>query len=109
MHERDTDRASLLCERIYGLLLAAYPRRFRDAYEEQMAQAFSDLVREERRRGGSAWLVRLWGRALPDLAASAIAQRSNYIGRTSDEEEAALSKGALAAVGSSSFWPHCSS
>ena len=36
---------------------------------------------------------------MPDLAASAIAQRSNYIGRTSDEEEAALSKGALAAVG----------
>jgi hypothetical protein len=35
MPERDTDRASLLCERIYGLLLAAYPRRFRDAYEEQ--------------------------------------------------------------------------
>lgn len=98
MHERDTDRASRLCERVYGLLLAAYPRRFRDTYGSQMAQAFSDLLREERQRGDSAWLIRIWGRALSDLAVSALAQRRNDLGRTSDEK-AALSKGALAAVG----------
>jgi hypothetical protein len=98
MHERDTDRASRLCERVYGLLLAAYPRRFRDTYGSQMAQAFSDPLREERQRGDSAWLIRIWGRALSDLAVSALAQRRNDLGRTSDEE-AALSKGALAAVG----------
>ena len=51
MPKRDTDRASRLSERIYGLLLAAYPRRFRDAFGPQMAQTFSDLVGEERRRG----------------------------------------------------------
>jgi hypothetical protein len=98
MHERDTDRASRLSERIYRLLLAVYPRRFREAYGSQMVQAFLDLLREERQRGGSAWLVRLWGCTLSDLTVSALAERRNDLRRTSDEE-AALSKGALAAVG----------
>ena len=40
-------------ERIYGALLLAYPREFRRDCGAEMVQAFGDLCREEKRRGGT--------------------------------------------------------
>lgn len=62
-------------ERVYRVLLAAYPKEFRDAYGSQMVQTFRDLCREERRRGGMLGLVRLWVRVALDLTSTAAAQR----------------------------------
>jgi hypothetical protein len=64
-----------LSERVYRLLLAAYPKEFRDAYGSQMEQTFRDLCREARRRRGMLGLVRLWARVLLDLTSTAAVQR----------------------------------
>jgi hypothetical protein len=61
--------------RVYRVLLAVYPKEFRDAYGSQMEQTFRDLCREEQRRGGMLGLVRLWARVLLDLTSTAAAQR----------------------------------
>ena len=53
-----------LSERIYRLLLKAYPARYLRRYEEPMAQLFSDQLRDA---DGSRGLVRLWSRTLADL------------------------------------------
>ena len=63
-----------LSARVYRLLLAAYPRRFRREYGREMALAFRDCCRDAYRRGGSFALLRLWLRTLPDLAASALGE-----------------------------------
>jgi hypothetical protein len=41
-------------ERVYRVLLLAYPREFRRECGAEMVQAFGDLCREEKRRGGSS-------------------------------------------------------
>ena len=70
-----SDRWLRVAELVYRALLAAYPREFREIYGRQMEQAFRDLCREERRRGGVVGLARLWARMIVDLAASAVGQR----------------------------------
>ena len=68
--------------RVYRALLGAYPRGFREEYAGEMALAFRDLCREERERRGSAGLVAVWIRALPDLVAGAMAERSKVMAGT---------------------------
>jgi hypothetical protein len=63
-------------ERVYRVLLLAYPREFRRDCGTEMVQAFGGLCTEEMRRGGALGLVRVWARTLPDLAATAFAERS---------------------------------
>ena len=60
-------------ERVYEVLLVAYPKEYRREYGALMAQAFGDLCREQQRRAG---LALLWGRTVLDLLASAFAERS---------------------------------
>lgn len=69
-------------ERVYRLLLLAYPREFRKECGAGMAQVFGDLCREEKRRSGAFGLMRVWVRTVPDLAATAFAERV----RGNDEE-----------------------
>jgi hypothetical protein len=69
-------------ERVYRVLLLAYPREFRRDRGSEMAQVFGDLCREEKRRGGALGLVMVWVRTVPDLAATALAERL----RASDKE-----------------------
>jgi len=57
---------------LYRLLLAAYPRQFRQEYSQQMAQVFQECCHEAYRRRGVAGLARLWVRTLSDLVSSAI-------------------------------------
>jgi hypothetical protein len=59
-------------ERVYRMLLVAYPRRHRDVYGEPMVQAMRDRVRDE---GGGLGSVLLWGRLLADLVGSALSER----------------------------------
>ena len=72
-----SDSALRLSERIYRVLLVAYPEEFRREYGPHMVQAFGDLYREERRRSKKGWLVRLWVGTVSDLVTSALAQRSS--------------------------------
>jgi hypothetical protein len=53
-------------ERVYGLLLRAYPTEFRAAYEREMALVFRDRRREADARG-----VRFWAELVWDVARSA--------------------------------------
>ncbi|MDQ3864006.1 MAG: hypothetical protein M3317_11000 [Actinomycetota bacterium] len=66
-------------ERVYRLVLLAYPKEFRRDFGGEMVQAFGDLCREEKRRGGVTGLVRVWVRTLADLAATAFAERSRAV------------------------------
>ena len=66
--------------KVYRVLLGAYPRGFREEYAGEMALAFRDLCREKREREGRAGLVAVWIRALPDLVAGAVAERSKVMG-----------------------------
>lgn len=63
-----------ISERVYRLLMRAYPKEFREMYGRQMEQAFLDLCREETRRGGVG-LARFWVRVGLDLVSSAIVER----------------------------------
>lgn len=63
-------------ERVYEVLLVAYPKEYRREYGALMAQAFGDLCREQQRRAGLVGLALLWGLTVLDLFASAFAERS---------------------------------
>jgi hypothetical protein len=85
-------------ERVYRVLLLAYPRDFRREYGLQMEQAFGDLYREEaRERSGRSGLAHLWALTVSDLARTAVAQR---ITLRADHEEVAMYDRKLAVVGS---------
>ena len=53
-------RDSTLSERLYRLLLFAYPRAFREEYASEMVLAFRDAYREMLCRQGTLGVLRLW-------------------------------------------------
>lgn len=75
---RDSMRS--LSERIYAVLLAAYPKGFRREYGPWTVQAFGDQCREESGRDGALGLTRLWLRTLLDLVSSTVSERSKTMG-----------------------------
>jgi len=83
-------------ERVYRMLLLAYPRDFRREYGAQMEQAFGDLYREACERGGRSTIALLWALTITDLARTAVAQR---ITPRADHEEVAMYDRRLAVVG----------
>lgn len=64
---------SVSCQ-IYSLLLYLYPRSFRIAFGEPMAQLFHDKQRDALQTGHLAVLCRLWGFTLFDLLKTAPAE-----------------------------------
>ena len=44
-----------------------------------MEQVFGDSCREAKRRGGASGLMKLWVRTVPDLASTALAERSHTV------------------------------
>ncbi|OGT27970.1 MAG: hypothetical protein A2Z17_06555 [Gammaproteobacteria bacterium RBG_16_66_13] len=58
--------------RLYTLLLAAYPGRFRAEYGHHMAQVFRDVCRRDYRRRGLAGMTLLWARTSLDLLRTAL-------------------------------------
>ncbi len=69
-----------ISERVYRLLMRAYPKEFREMYGAQMEQAFLDLCREKARRG-EVGLARFWVRVGLDLVSSAIVERRRAEGK----------------------------
>ena len=78
--------ASVL-EKVYRVLLIAYPRRFRRAYGEHMVQVFGDQCRETRRSGGVAGLVRLALRTILDVMVTALQERGKALGPVVSESD----------------------
>lgn len=62
--------------RVYGMLLAAYPPRFRQEYGSHMLMIFSDCCLRAIRQGGTNGMTRLWTITLLDLIQSVIAEHS---------------------------------
>lgn len=72
----DTSERSLARhQRIYGKLLLAYPRAFRQVYEADMLQVFGDRLRDEQTRAGRRAGFRIWAGTLGDLFRSVPVQR----------------------------------
>ena len=62
--------ASSAAERIYGLLMLAYPRAYRARFADDQRELFRDLHRHARHTGGGA-LVGFWCRQLFDVGRTA--------------------------------------
>ncbi len=92
------DLTSRVSERVYRVLLAAYPREFRREYGAQMRQVFGDLCREELRKEKKLGLVRLWIRTVLDLGRSALLQRTGDLDGP-DGKEVGVNDHKLAALG----------
>lgn len=60
--------------RIYRALLVAYPKMFREHYETQMVQVFSDSMKEAHRQAGIFGLIDVWLHTFGDLLVTAIAE-----------------------------------
>ena len=60
---------------VYRRLLRLYPARFRQQWQEEMAQLGEQLLARARAEAGLAGVLRLWPRLLADLACGALAER----------------------------------
>jgi len=67
--------AVLISQRVYGWLLRAYPPGHRAEYGSAMAQLFRDQCGDAWKKAGTWGLMKLWGRALPDLVKTSIIER----------------------------------
>lgn len=68
-------RASAVSERLYRLLLRAYPRAFREDYADEMLLVFRDAYAEALRQGGSQGVLGLWRDIASDFVTSVCIQR----------------------------------
>jgi putative ABC transport system permease protein len=62
-------------ERVYGLLLLAYPREFRREYGREAANVFARLYRDARQRGARA-VIALWRRTVPVVLFAGLRERA---------------------------------
>lgn len=75
----------VLCaaDKVYRVLLHAYPPAHRRAYGGPMAQLFNDLCRDAVHDGGMPGLIEVWVRALVDTALAAarehVAEKGNHL------------------------------
>ena len=81
-------------ERVYRMLLRAYPPEFRSECGPQMEQLFLDLYREQ--GDGRGRLIALWIRTLSDLIPTVVAQRITSL---TNRREAVMQGRRLAAIG----------
>jgi hypothetical protein len=58
-------------EKLFRVLLLAYPREFRSDYEREMLMVFRDCYRVEEDRGKLVGIYRLWWRLIFDVVQSA--------------------------------------
>lgn len=70
--------------RLYAALVRFYPKRFREAYGDELQQVFRDCAREEHRRAGALGVIGVWLGVLPDFFVSAAEQHA--------EEDSAVSR-----------------
>ncbi|HEU5200661.1 MAG TPA: Stp1/IreP family PP2C-type Ser/Thr phosphatase [Ktedonobacterales bacterium] len=70
-------REYALSERLYRLLLLAYPRGFREEYAAEMLLVFRDAYCEASRRQGMQGVLSLWSDVLVDFVKTVCIQRVN--------------------------------
>jgi hypothetical protein len=68
-------RILAISDAIYRKLLRLYPRAHREEYGALMAQLFRDQYRDAYREGRVPGILRLWRRALPDLAKNSLLEQ----------------------------------
>ena len=66
-------------QRVYRVLLLAYPTEFRNAFRDEMIQTFSDCYRAKRGEGVGE-ILRLWVHTLADLLVSAVKEHNESEG-----------------------------
>jgi serine/threonine protein phosphatase PrpC len=74
METPSSGRLMIISERVYRLLLLAYPREFRRTYRSEMVQTFRDCCREALQQRGQWGVLRVWGLVLYDLVTTAFAE-----------------------------------
>ncbi len=62
--------------RLYSALIGLYPKRFREAYEEELLLVFRDCAQDGHRSSGVWGVMRVWLGVLPDLVTSAAEQHA---------------------------------
>ena len=68
-------RARTTAERVYRLVLRAYPPGFRDAYGTDVIELFRDRCREARSRYGALGIVWVWFRTVPNVLVHGLLER----------------------------------
>jgi predicted permease len=63
------------CAALYRMLLAVYPRRFRDRNRDEMVRLFVEKERDARNGGGSVGVAWYWARALVDVLRNGLGAR----------------------------------
>lgn len=76
-----SERAVATSERAYRAMIWAYPKDLRAEYGEEMVRGFRDLCREESRDRSAKGIAALWARTLPELALTALKERSSMLSR----------------------------
>lgn len=87
-----------ISQRVYQILLLAYPAQFRREYGLQMAQVFRDSWRYQRRRQTKFGLLHLWLQTLHDLIQTVPHEHLHNLGKEKSPMNT-LRKDALAVVG----------
>lgn len=86
MDRHDASRERPLSERLYQLLLLAYPRAFREEYGAEMLLAFRDAYRDARRERGVVGVLNLWSVFISDLVKTVCAQHARrWLARAGQE------------------------
>jgi hypothetical protein len=73
---RQSNTLLAVSDRIYRLLLIAYPDAFRRQYGAEMAQVFYDSCRDAIAREGAVGIAEVWLRTIGDLIVSALKERA---------------------------------
>jgi heme/copper-type cytochrome/quinol oxidase subunit 4 len=89
----------MLRQRLFQMVLFAYPREFRHEYGREMEQLFGDCYRAERKNRGRLGVGGLWVRTLVDLARAAPREHLENLGKDNAIMKN-LGKNALAFLGS---------
>jgi predicted permease len=70
-----TNRTSAaVSQRVFSLLLAVFPRAFRDRFEQDMRDVFSDQLAAARARSGVAGTMGVWLRTVPAMVLAALSE-----------------------------------
>ena len=88
-------RGPTTSERVYRVLLRAYPRRFRDQYGTDASELFRDRLHEARATGGAAAVVWLWLRTIPNVVVHGLLERFSARGRSRGQAQGVSVKSAL--------------
>jgi len=71
-------------QRLYGMLLAAFPRRFRERFGAEITDTFTQLAEETYTEAGGRGLARLWIKTLADIGRHGGGERIGNSGLRAD-------------------------